>query len=167
MQFCTLEEAWGSNYKIFDDNYSANIVSPKKEKYIEKKIYKKNNLFDNIFIEKKNKKSLNYKNTDTSEDNQTTLSEIETFTNNIIVNENKKNKKNKKKINKFNKKECLKIIKYIEDCPSCKKYVLEKYLLQYSLINKFKYLLKPEYRETIILSLVGLIILLIINLIFF
>ena len=56
-------------------------------------------------------------------------------------------------------------IKIIENCPECKNYLLKKYLIEYSSIYKFKKLFNPEYRETVILTLVGIIILLFINII--
>ena len=83
-----------------------------------------------------------------------------------MVKAKKKSKKSNKKKLKINNLKCSKVLKFIDNCPECKNMLLKKYFIEHSSAYKLQQLLKPENRETVILCLVGLIILLIVNLIF-
>jgi len=68
---------------------------------------------------------------------------------------------NNKVLEPINK--CFSIIEHIESCPNCRNYILQKYgSHQFSKLFETN----PQLKETIIIFLIGIVILLILNLLY-
>jgi len=93
------------------------------------------------------------------------MNNIEYFKENIIQDQRSQNPNinnidiNNKLSNSVDK--CYSIIEHIESCPNCKHYIMQKYG-QNRILELFN--TNPQLKETILVFLIGIVILLILNL---